>query len=137
MDDSKHILIPAKFISIMLHLIATTMLFFSYQDNIKAAYPNLTSMSETDYIGGTTSFLAANSLTVIGLFTELVMLFVGENLFKEKHSLLVSTIHYVGAILYISYGFQMWQFSSLWALWAIFSLLPLGLEILQIVMKAR
>lgn len=67
MDDSKHILIPAKFISIMLHLIASTMLFFSYNDNIIAAYPNLTSISDTAYIGGRASFLAANSLTVIGL----------------------------------------------------------------------
>jgi hypothetical protein len=51
----------------MLHLIATTMLFFGYQDNIIAAYPNLTSISDSNYIGARTSFLAANSLTVIGL----------------------------------------------------------------------
>ena len=127
MDDSKNILIPAKFISIMLHLIAATMLFFSYNDNIIAAYPNLTSISDTAYIGGRASFLAANSLTVIGLVVEIIMLVVGDNLFKEKHSLFVSTIHYIGAILYITYGFQMWQFNTLWALWAIFSLIPLCL----------
>lgn len=127
MDDSKNILIPAKFISIMLHLIAATMLFFSYNDNIIAAYPNLTSISDTAYIGGRASFLAANSLTVIGLVVEIIMLVVGDNLFKEKHSLFISTIHYIGAILYITYGFQMWQFNTLWALWAIFSLIPLCL----------
>ena len=67
MDDSKHIMIPAKFLAIILHMIATTMLFFSYKDNIIVTYPNLTSMSDSNYLGGRTSFLAANALTIIGL----------------------------------------------------------------------
>lgn len=82
MDDSKHILVPTKFISIILHLIAATMLFFGYTDNIKAAYPQLTSYTDPLYIGGQTSFLAANSLTVIGLVIELVIMFIGSNMFK-------------------------------------------------------
>ena len=67
MDDSKHILVPAKFLSLAFHLIATTMLFFGYPDNVIAAYPSITTYSDTLYVGGRTSFLAANSLTVIGL----------------------------------------------------------------------
>lgn len=67
MEESKHILIPAKFISIFMHLIATTMLFFGYKDNIITAYPSLASTSDSLYVGGKTSFLAANSLTIIGL----------------------------------------------------------------------
>jgi hypothetical protein len=67
MEESKHILIPAKFIGLILHLIAATMLYFSYPDNILAAYPQLTAYSDANYLGGKTSFLAANTLTVIGL----------------------------------------------------------------------
>jgi hypothetical protein len=101
------------------------MLFFGYNDNIISAYPDLTSYGDSRYVGGRTSFLAANSLTIIGLTVELVILFVGVNMFKERLSVLVSTLHIVGAILYISYGFGAWQFSTLWALWAVFSFIPL------------
>lgn len=41
MEESKHILVPAKFVSLALHFIATTMLYFSYPDNVIAAYPAL------------------------------------------------------------------------------------------------
>jgi hypothetical protein len=73
--------------------------------------------------------MAANSLTIIFLVGEFIMMFIGMNLFKERHSFLVSTLHIIGSILYVSYGFGQWQFSSLWALWAVFSLFPFIVEI--------
>lgn len=82
MEDSKHILIPAKFVAIIMHLVATTMLYFGYQDNIISAYPSLATTSDSLYTGGKTSFLAANTLTIIGLIVELIILFVGVNIFK-------------------------------------------------------
>ena len=82
MDDSKHILVPAKFLGLTLHLVAVTMLFFAYPDNVIAAYPSLTTYSDTLYIGGRTSFLAANVLTVMGLVVEFIILFIGINMFK-------------------------------------------------------
>lgn len=129
MEESKQILVPAKFIALMLHLIAATMLFFSYPDNIAAAYPDLTAPTDANYLGGRTSFLAANVLTVMGLAVEFVLMLVGVNMFKERHSVLLSVLHLLGAILYSSYGFGQWQFSTLWALWAVFSLFPLTAEI--------
>jgi hypothetical protein len=127
MEDSKHVLIPAKFVSLALHLIATTMLYFGYKDNIVGAYPSLLSTTDSLYVGGRISFMAANTLTIIGLAVEFIILFVGVNLFKERLSVLVSTFHFLGCILYSSYGYGQWQFSSLWALWAVFSLCPLVL----------
>ena len=82
MDDSKAILIPAKFMSLAFHMIATLMLYFGYTDNIITAYPALATYADTLYIGGKTSFLAANSLTIIGLLIEVAILFRGINLFK-------------------------------------------------------
>lgn len=125
MEDSKHVLIPAKFISLILHLIATTMLYFGYKDNVIAAYPALSSSTDSLYVGGRTSFMAANTLTIIGLAVEFIILFVGVNLFKERLTVLVSTFHFLGCILYCSYGYGQWQFSSLWALWVVFSFCPL------------
>jgi hypothetical protein len=69
--------------------------------------------------------LAANTLTIIGLTTEMVILFVGVNLFKERLSFVLATVHFIGTILYTSYGFGQWQFSSIWALWVVFSFFPL------------
>ena len=130
MEDSKHVLIPAKFISLVLHLIATTMLYFGYQDNIISAYQALASSSDSLYVGGRTSFMAANTLTIIGIAVEFIIMFVGVNLFKERLTVLVSTFHFLGCILYCSYGYGQWQFSSIWALWAVFSFVPLMAEIL-------
>ena len=130
MEDSKHVLIPAKFISLVLHLIATTMLYFGYQDNIISAYPALATSSDSLYAGGRTSFMAANTLTIIGIAVEFIIMFVGVNLFKERLTVLVSTFHFLGCILYCSYGYGQWQFSSIWALWAVFSFVPLMAEIL-------
>jgi len=105
------------------------MLFFSYQDNITIAYPSLTSLSDSKYVGGRASFLAANILTIIGLAVEFVIMLSGVNMFKERLNFLVSTIHYLGAILFISYGFGQWQFDTLWALWFVFSFIPVSMEI--------
>jgi transmembrane protein 107 len=130
MEDSKHILVPAKFISIIMHLVATTMLYFSYKDNVISAYPALSTTSDSLYSGGKTSFMAANTLTIIGLAIEMIILFVGVNLFKERLSFIVATIHYLGCIIYISYGYGQWQFSSIWPLWLVFSLVPVMIEII-------
>ena len=129
MDDSKHILVPAKFMSLAFHFIVVIMLFFSYPDNVISAYPSITAYSDPLYVGGRASFLAANVLTVMGLIVEVIILFIGINMFKERLSFVTSTIHYVACILFCSYGFWQWQFSSIWALWAVFSLTPLIIEI--------
>jgi hypothetical protein len=115
----------------MLHLIATTMLFFGYKDNIIATYPDLLSQTDSRYIGGKTSFLAANILIIIGLGVEIIILFIGVNMFKERLSVLVSTLHLFGAILTVTYGFAPWQFDTIWSLWAVFSLFPVTIEILS------
>lgn len=115
----------------MLHLIATTMLFFGYKDNIVVTYPDLLSQTDSRYIGGKTSFLAGNILIIIGLGVEILILFIGVNMFKERLSVFVSTLHFFGAILTASYGFGIWQFDTIWSLWAVFSLLPMTMEILS------
>jgi hypothetical protein len=106
------------------------MLFFCYHDNIASAYPALTSTSDSLYLGGRASFLAANVFTLIGLGVEMIILFFGVNMFKERLSFVMATVHLVGCILYVSFGFWQWQFDSIWALWAVFSLLPLTIEII-------
>lgn len=90
-QSTENILVPAKFISLMLHLLIVTMAYFSYvlnpknqHDNIIVAYPNMTSKTDTLYIGGRASFLACNSITLIFLFAEIVILFIGTNMFRER-----------------------------------------------------
>jgi hypothetical protein len=67
MEESKHVLIPARFIALAFHLIAATMLYFCYPDNILATYPALSSASDPTYLAAKTSFMAANTLTIIAL----------------------------------------------------------------------
>ena len=129
MDDSKQILVPAKFIGLILHLVATTMLFFSYPDNVIASYPSLSTYTDTLYVGGRTSFLAANVLTIMGLIVEFIIMFIGINMFKERLSFVIASVHLFGCILYCAYGYWQWQFTSIWALWAVFSLAPMSVEI--------
>lgn len=94
-------------------------------DNILVAYPTLTTFNDTLYIGGKTSFLACNTLTIIFIAIEMIILFSGRTMFREKSNMISNlkqhldiTLHFIGAILYASYGFQKWSFQIIWALWA-------------------
>lgn len=53
-------------------------------DNILTAYPNITVKTDPLYIGGRVSFLACNTISLIFLFVEIVILFVGTNMFRER-----------------------------------------------------
>ena len=88
-NSSEQILIPSKFIALILHLIVVTMGFFSYvnfnsiqHDNILSAYHDLTAKTDINYVGGEASFLACSIITVIFLFVEIVILFVGVTMFR-------------------------------------------------------
>ena len=130
MEDGKQVLVPARFLSLALHLVASVMLFFSYKDNIYVAYPDMTSTSDTRFTGGEASFMVANVFTLICLGIEIVILFTGVNMFKERLNFILATTHLIGAILYVTYGFEQWQFDLLWALWAVFALIPTVIDII-------
>lgn len=38
-----------------------------------------------------------------------------------------ATLHMVGAVMWSAYAFQQWQFSQIWALWAVFRYLCMDL----------
>lgn len=112
LSNQQNVLVPCKFISIMLHLIVTTMNYFSYvhfhlnkkHDNILIAYPQLLSKTDVLYEGAKTSFLASNTLIIIFLAVEIVLLFLGVNLFREKLSVFGNCGFKRQCRLYISWG---------------------------------
>lgn len=53
-------------------------------DNVIAAYPSLSSQTDILYTGGRVSFLACNTLSLIFLLAEMVVLFVGTNMFRNR-----------------------------------------------------
>jgi hypothetical protein len=54
---------------------------------------------------------------------------VGVNLFKERIAFIAATVHFLGCMLYASYGYGQWQFNYIWAIWAVSSFLPLVIEL--------
>lgn len=95
-------------------------------DNILIAYPELVS-KDSLYQGGITSFLASNTMIIIFLAFEIILLFLGVNLFREKLCVFgssidikVSTLHFIGAILGSVFTYAYWEFDLNWVLWFLF-----------------
>lgn len=68
----EQLLIPGKFIALSFHLVAVTMIFFTYvssaamqPDNIKVSLPNITSRSDAQFLSAKLNVLFACALTVV------------------------------------------------------------------------
>lgn len=58
--------------------------FVKKHDNILSAYPGLVDKSDSLYEGGEVSFLACNTMALIFAVFEMLLLFIGTNLFRER-----------------------------------------------------
>ena len=97
--------------------------YYSKNDNVITAYPSMTTKTDTLYTGARTSFIACNTLALIFAFFEIIVLFIGTNMFRHRVNffsyyfyILDATLHFLGAILWSSYIYQQWQFDQLWAI---------------------
>ena len=94
-SDTLKIIVPSKFLALMLHLIAVTMNYFSYvhnsniqHDNILTTYPNVTTRTDTLYTGAVAAFMVCNSLTLLFLAIEIIILFSGRTMFRDNHNII-------------------------------------------------
>lgn len=88
-SDTLKIIVPSKFLALMLHLITVTMNYFSYvynnkiqHDNILTTYPNVASRTDSTYTGAVVTFMVCNSLTLVFLVIEILIVFSGRTMFR-------------------------------------------------------
>ena len=101
-QSTDDIMMPGKFLALIMHMVTVTMAYFSYvhrqskqHDNIVSAYPSVSLTTDELYIGARASFMACNTLTIIFLIFQFINLFVGVTMFRERHNLIGTSVKYL------------------------------------------
>ncbi|EAR82354.2 transmembrane protein, putative (macronuclear) [Tetrahymena thermophila SB210] len=134
--SSASILIPSKFIAIILHVIISGCILANYEDNILSANINkLNSDGSTNSQWSTAqaSIVAAMVTSEIFLFIEIIILFIGINMYCDKLNILQTIGHSIGVILYSWFTLDSWMYNEIWSPWFFFSFCPFAGEIYQAV----
>lgn len=124
-------LVPARFLTIIAHLIIVIVIFWSREENVLMCLPERYTDSEKDEKD--TQMIIALSVT-LGLFLfELIGFMGGITMFLPFQSLL-STVAHTGAAVALSYFlFDSWPCDWYWWIFGFCSAFPAFTEILTII----
>jgi len=106
------VLIPARFVLTMGHLVAMLMIASSKRDNIYAGLP--TDPSQSRFDAAKFQFEVAYVLSILCFGLDLVGIFFGTSIFFVKTNLLHIICHFAGGVLVALMIEQSWQFQYLW-----------------------
>ena len=125
-----HQLLPLKFIFLMLHLIMQCVALYARSDNIYAGLALGTSSTSSSYKSANSEIQGALISAIVFSSIELILLLVGLTIISHQHNLFHTIQHGVGFQLCVWYVFENWSYSSYWALWTLFCLIPFLMELL-------
>ncbi|CAD8120922.1 unnamed protein product [Paramecium sonneborni] len=121
--SAAEILVPTKFISQMIQLIITCVIYQSQYENL-LNFPN-------DQLAAS-SLQAGVTLSVIFLVVEMIILTTGWTMNFEKTMLTQIILHSLGSVILTWFILDSWDYSFIWAVFSLFCLLPLLLECITI-----
>ncbi|XP_034030644.1 transmembrane protein 107-like isoform X1 [Thalassophryne amazonica] len=121
-------LVPARFLTIIAHLVIVITIFWSRDNNVKASLP--LEFTTEQYEQEDRKLVVALSVT-IGLFAvELAGFFSGVSMFNCSQGLLSTGAHASASVALLFFLFEQWDTSVYWWIIAICSVLPAFVEIL-------
>ncbi|KAM6968207.1 transmembrane protein 107-like isoform 3-T3 [Aplochiton taeniatus] len=121
-------LVPARFLTIIAHLVIVITIFWSRDNNVKACLP--LNFSQEEYDREDTRLVVALAVTV-GLFAvELSGFFSGVSMFNCSQGLLSLVVHCSASVSLSFYVFQKWECWTYWVVFGLCSVLPAFVEIL-------
>ncbi|XP_074839277.1 transmembrane protein 107 isoform X1 [Carettochelys insculpta] len=124
-------LVPARFLTLMAHLVIVITIFWSRENNVQASLP--LQYSQQQYERQDVELVVALSVT-LGLFAvELAGFLGGVSMFNNMQSLLSTGAHGSAALALLFFLFQRWESSYYWWIFAFCSALPAAFEILLFV----
>ncbi|XP_029360693.1 transmembrane protein 107 like isoform X1 [Echeneis naucrates] len=121
-------LVPARFLTIIAHLVIVITIFWSRENNVKASLPLEFTQEEYDYEDR--RLVVALAVT-LGLFAvELAGFFSGVSMFNSSQGLLSTGVHASASVALLFFLFEQWGCDNYWGILAICSVLPAFVEIL-------
>ncbi|XP_073480272.1 transmembrane protein 107 isoform X1 [Aquarana catesbeiana] len=121
-------LIPARFLTLLAHLVIVVTIFWSRENNVLACLP--VSYTQDQYNAADTQLIVALSVT-LGMFViELAGFLSGVSMFNNTQSLLSIGAHASASVALLFYLFEGWQCSVIWWIFAFCSAFPAFTEII-------
>ncbi|XP_024122883.1 transmembrane protein 107 isoform X2 [Oryzias melastigma] len=121
-------LVPARFLTIIAHLVIVITIFWSRDNNVKACLP--LEFTQEQYDTEDRKLVVALSVT-LGLFAvELAGFFSGVSMFNSSQGLLSTGAHASASVALLFFLFEQWECDIYWWIFAICSVLPAFVEIL-------
>uniref|UniRef100_A0A3P8URI5 Transmembrane protein 107 n=1 Tax=Cynoglossus semilaevis TaxID=244447 RepID=A0A3P8URI5_CYNSE len=109
-------LVPARFLTIIAHLVIVITIFWSRENNVKASLP--LEFTQEQYDSEDQKLVVALAVT-LGLFAiELSGFFSGVSMFNCSQGLLSLAVHCGASVSLSFFVFEMWE---CWTYWVIFA----------------
>lgn len=105
-------LIPARFMLTMGHLVSLLMIVYTKKENILAGLPR--DPGKARYDDAKAEFEAAYVVCLVCFVFDMVGILTGTSLFFPKANLLQIICHFAGGVLVSSMIAQSWQYQYIW-----------------------
>ncbi|XP_063232915.1 transmembrane protein 107-like isoform X2 [Bacillus rossius redtenbacheri] len=120
-------LIPARFLSLISHLVITILLLWSRDENVKSSLPLEYSVIEYAARDYQMTVGLCVALALIGL--ELVTFLFGVTMFMPTTSTISVLCHSSGSVLLSHFLFDAWNCRLYWWVFALCSVLPAAVDL--------
>ncbi|XP_047214439.1 transmembrane protein 107 like isoform X1 [Girardinichthys multiradiatus] len=121
-------LVPARFLTLIAHLVIVITIFWSRENNVKACLP--LGFTQEQYDTEDKKLVVALGVT-LGLFAiELAGFFSGVSMFNSSQSLLSLAAHCSASVSLSFFVFEKWECWTYWVIFACCSVLPAFVEVL-------
>ncbi|XP_041843583.1 transmembrane protein 107 like isoform X2 [Melanotaenia boesemani] len=121
-------LVPARFLTILAHLVIVITIFWSRENNVKASLP--LDFTKEQFDAEDRQLVVALAVT-LGLFgIELAGFFSGVSMFNCSQGLLSLAVHCSASVSLSFFVFEKWECWTYWVIFGTCSVLPAFVEIL-------
>ena len=128
-----HAIIPARFLSLMAHMVINIMLFWGREQNVLSC----ASIARADYSAKDAQLLAALSCSLLCTAAELLGFLSGLSMFTALPALFSIAAHVSGTITSSLFVVDSWSCDAYWYILGICSILPFLLEIGVVVLTLK
>jgi transmembrane protein 107 len=124
-------IVPAKFISLISHILMLITIYWTYWQNVKSGLPS--NSTSDDELRAQISILVCVSLSLLMQGFGLLVLFFGYSLFFDSFNLIQIVFHLFGTIITSWFILDDWAYTGLWGIWFFTVLFPFLIDFLTFI----
>ncbi|XP_002739405.1 transmembrane protein 107-like [Saccoglossus kowalevskii] len=124
-------LVPARFLSLIAHLVILITILWARDANVKACLP--LEYTDEQYSAKDTELIIGLSLGIAFIGIELICFMSGTTMFMHSQSLISIGAHASGAVALSFYLFEEWPCDTFWWIFGFCSAFPFFTEILTVI----